>query len=151
MGQDRPFRSRGAFRPSFASSLSPREIGGRREGRVAAAPGAPARKRCARARRPQAQAVTTDLPCAVVYGLYRALPGEPAYCHRRFASAFGALRKTWRLHGRARTTRLCRPRTCRSSHGTVASTAFRSTFVTTRTPLIGVERADHTTDLHFGK
>jgi hypothetical protein len=54
-------------------------------------------------------------------------------------------------YGRARTTRLRRPQTCRSSHGTSTSTAFRSTFVTTRTPLVGAERSDHTADLRFGK
>jgi hypothetical protein len=42
------------------------KIRGRREGRVAAAPGAPAQRNCAKAREPQVQAVT----CAVVYGLY---------------------------------------------------------------------------------
>jgi hypothetical protein len=61
--------------------------------------------------------------------LIRALPGEPA-----FATVVGAMRKhrrqLKRLHGRARTTRLRRPRRCRSSHGINPSTAFRSTFVT---------------------
>jgi hypothetical protein len=68
--------------------VSPSKIGGRREGRVAAAPGAPAQRRIARARKPQVQAVTTGLPCAVVYGLLRTLPGEPAVCHRRLREAF---------------------------------------------------------------
>jgi hypothetical protein len=51
---------------------------GCREGRVAAAPGAPAQKIFARARKPQVQAVTTGLPCAVVLRLIRALLGEPS-------------------------------------------------------------------------
>jgi hypothetical protein len=49
------------------------------------------------------------LPCAVVYDLLRALLGEPACCHRHLREAH-ACSKTWRLHGRARTTRLRRPR-----------------------------------------
>src|ERR1700746_1501237 len=50
------------------------------------APGACAQKDCAKARRPQVQAVTTGLPCAVVYGLYvlssvnQRLPPSPARC-----------------------------------------------------------------------
>jgi len=39
--------------------VSPSKIGGRGEGRVAAAPGAPAQRRIARARKPQVQAVIT--------------------------------------------------------------------------------------------
>jgi hypothetical protein len=46
-----------------------------------------------------------------------------------------SLAKTWRLQGRARTTRLRRPRLHCSSVRASTSTAFRSTFVTTRTPL----------------
>ena len=56
---------------------------GRREGRVAAAPGAPAQKGFARARKPRVQAVTTGPPCAVVYGLYALSPVNPSVCHRR--------------------------------------------------------------------
>src|ERR1700756_3656681 len=70
--------SRGAFRPSFACVSPSSKVRGCREGRVAAAPGAPAQKIFARARKPQVQAVTTGLPCAVVLRLIRALLGEPS-------------------------------------------------------------------------
>ena len=47
-----------------------------------------------------------------------------------------SLARTWRVHGRARTTRLHRPARCCTSDSIAPSTAFRSTFVTTRTPLL---------------
>jgi len=78
--------------------------------------------------------VTAGLPCAVVYGLYvlspvnQRLPPSPARCVSIVASLA--------QHGRARTTRLRRPRRCRTSDSTSTSTAFRPTFVTTRTPLM---------------
>jgi hypothetical protein len=82
--------------------------------------------------------------------LIRALLGEPA-----FATVTSAMRLHRRRFGacigRARTTRLRRPRICRTSIGTFPSTAFRSTFVTTRTPLIGTERAQYTENQNFGK
>src|SRR5271169_5274885 len=76
---DTPPPSRGTFRTRGLLTSTLLKNRGRREGRVAAAPGAPAQKKLARAREPQVQAVSTDLPCAAVYGLYRALPGEPAF------------------------------------------------------------------------
>jgi hypothetical protein len=121
--------------PEFRIIHHPRDHRGHREGRVAAAPGALAQKEFARAREPQVQAVTTGLPCAVGYGLIRALPGEPAFATVALARPLEPSARAWRLHGRARTTRLRRPRHCRSSHGIDPSTAFRTTFVTTRTPL----------------
>src|SRR5246127_3107879 len=78
--------SRGAFRPSFACVSPSSKVRGRREGRVAAAPGAPAQRKFARARKPQVQAVTTGLPCAVVLRLIRTLPGEPAFATVAFAN-----------------------------------------------------------------
>src|ERR1700747_557502 len=78
--------SRGAFRPSFAGVSPSSKVRGRREGRVAAAPGAPAQRKFARARKPQVQAVTTGLPCAVVLRLIRTLPGEPAFATVAFAN-----------------------------------------------------------------
>ncbi len=80
------------------------------------------------------------LPCAVVYGLY-----ELSSVNQRLppssARDLWSLARTWRLHGRARTTRLRRPQPCRMSIGMIPSTAFRSTFVTTRTPLVSVRNA----------
>src|SRR5690242_13682064 len=67
-------------------SLSLRNGGGR-EGRVAAAPGAPARKGCARRALTTGTGGISGLPCAVVYGLLRALPDQPA-----FAAVTGAMR-----------------------------------------------------------
>ncbi len=129
--------SRGACRPSCTSCVSLFEDRGCREDRVPACTRGPSRKKVAQRREDHRWARNhSGLPCAVVYGLLRALPGEPAFCHRRLADHH--VRKTWRLHGRARTTRLRRPRGCRSSVSTLASTAFRSTFVTTRTPLVSV-------------
>src|SRR6201993_92539 len=61
------------------------------------APGACAQKDCAKARRPQVQAVTTGLPRTVVYGLYvlssvnQRLPPSPS-------RSVWSYRETWRLH-----------------------------------------------------
>ena len=79
--------SRDEFRPSFASFI-PSENRGCREGRVAAAPGAPAQKKLARARKPQVQADTLRPSPRSGLRLIRALPGEPA-----FATVVGAMRK----------------------------------------------------------
>src|SRR5690348_6098212 len=84
--------SRRDLRPSFASAFTLRKIRGRREDRVPAAPAAP----CAKIARNAHTGVTTGkaeshlgLPCAVVYGLLRTLPGEPACCHRHRRDARG--------------------------------------------------------------
>jgi hypothetical protein len=80
------------------------------------------------------------LPCAMVYGLLRALPGEPAFATvalRSISSAgLSACMGAPGPHDFAVRER------CRSSVGTSASTAFRSTFVTTRTPLASERNAD---------
>ena len=57
------------------------------------------------------------LPCAVVYGLYELSPVNQRLPPSS-ARSLWSLATTWRLHGRARTTRLRRPRMRRSSHGT---------------------------------
>jgi hypothetical protein len=111
-------------------------------------PGPRAKEICASARTTGTGGDHTGLPCAMVYGLYvispvnRRLPPSPVRSLWSFA-------RTWRLHGRARTTRLRRPHPCRSSHGTDPSTAFRTTFVTTRTPLH--QRGTGTSKHSFGK
>ena len=56
-------------------------------------PGLPRKKEFARARKPQVQAVTTGLPCAMVYGLYVISPVNHPVCHRRLALIS---RKAWR-------------------------------------------------------
>ena len=71
---DIPAHPRGDIHPSFALTLSLRKIGGRREGRVAAAPGAPAQKIFARARKPQVQAVITPAFPARWFTAYTSSP-----------------------------------------------------------------------------
>ena len=89
---------------------------GRRECRVLAAPTVSAQKSCAKARvDQQVQPRHPGIPCAVVYGLLRTLPGEPAFATVARAMHQMHRLRTWRLHGRARTTRLRRPRSYRSS------------------------------------
>ena len=58
-------------------------------------PGLPRKSRLAQARKPQVQAVTTGLPCAVVLRLIRDLPGEPCRLppSPRCACASSALRQ----------------------------------------------------------
>ncbi len=64
-------RPRDAFRPSFCIRRRPRKRQGRREGRVAAAPGALAQKKiCASAKVHRYRRRHSGLPRAVVYGLY---------------------------------------------------------------------------------
>jgi len=56
-------------------------------------PGPPRKENCASARWPQVQRRHSGLPCAVGYGLLRALPGELCFdCHRRHRRAFRAPR-----------------------------------------------------------
>jgi hypothetical protein len=78
--EDMSPRSRGAVRPSFASVPTPAKKRGRRESRVRAAPAVS----CAKVRKEthtsiQVQRRQSGFPCAVVYGLFRALPGDRAF------------------------------------------------------------------------
>ncbi len=130
----------------------PLDNGGRREGRVAAAPGAPAQKKFARARKPQVQAVTTGLPCAVGYGLYVISSVNLADCHRRRPRCASIVANLSASLWGARTTRFRLTQKRRSSVSASASTAFRSTFVTTRTPLLPERNAeDQITDSEKAK
>jgi hypothetical protein len=129
-GRDIDPPSRDGIRPSFASTLSLSHEEGAGKAGWPHAPGACAQKDCAKARRPQAQAVTTGLPCAMVLRLIGALPGEPAFATVAYAKPLELSARLSACIGRARTTRLRRPHLRRSSTGTSASTAFRSTFVT---------------------
>ena len=79
--------SRGAFHPSFASFITLIKDKGAGKTGWPLHPGPPRKEICASAREPQVQAVTTGLPCAMVYDLFRALLGEPA-----FATVTGAMR-----------------------------------------------------------
>src|SRR6267142_1433510 len=69
---------------SFAFRLPLSENRGRREDRVRAAPAVSCAK-CAKgnAHEHTGSAEASGLPCAVDYGLLRALPGERLSCHRR--------------------------------------------------------------------
>ena len=67
--QNKRPHSRDALRPSFADRSPSANAEGAGKAGWPHAPGAPAQKIFARAREPQVQAVTTGLPCAVVYGL----------------------------------------------------------------------------------
>jgi hypothetical protein len=78
--EDMSPRSRGAARPSFASVPTLAKKRGRRESRVRAAPAVS----CAKVRKEthtsiQVQRRQSGFPCAVVYGLFRALPGDRAF------------------------------------------------------------------------
>jgi hypothetical protein len=78
-----PHRSRGVFRPGFASCFRPRDL--RAQGR----PGArcthrPSREKIARKREDHRYRRNhTGLPCAVVYGLYVLSSVNHPVCHRR--------------------------------------------------------------------
>jgi hypothetical protein len=75
-----PFRSRGAFGVRGLRHLDPLERRGRREDRVAAAPGGSrAKEICASAREPQVQAGSARPSLRDGLRLIRALPGEPAF------------------------------------------------------------------------
>jgi hypothetical protein len=75
--------SRGMNCPRFAGELPARFVRGRREDRVLAAP-AVSRAICANktAHEHTGQREHSGLPCAMAYGLLRALPGERLFCLR---------------------------------------------------------------------
>ena len=134
MIKDTASHSRGAFRVRALHHRPFQELEGAGKAECSPHPWPP-RERSARGVDHRYGGSIPAFPARVVYGLLRALPGEPACLPPSSAQDF-RLAQTWRLHGRARTTRLRRPHQCRTSCGTSASTAFRSTFVTTRTPLL---------------
>src|SRR5581483_1230097 len=76
--------SRDSLRPSFAIDVLPPWLGGRRESRAQDAPAAPcARNGSTRVSSPQVHRKRSGFPCTMVYGLFRALPGDRLVCHRR--------------------------------------------------------------------
>jgi hypothetical protein len=126
--------SRGAFHPSFASFITLiRDKGAGKPG-WPLHPGPPRKEICASAREPQVEAVTTGLPCAMVYDLLRALPGEPA-----FATVIGAkplklranLAPAWARQDHTTSPSARQPLACRDSPRPPHS-------VPTRTPLVPV-------------
>jgi hypothetical protein len=89
----------------------PQKVRGRREGRVAAAPGAPAQRVIARARKPQVQAVITPaFPARWFYGLYALSSVNHPVCHRHRRDARSIVGNLAPDLWGARTTRLRRPR-----------------------------------------
>ena len=81
--------------------------------------------------------------------LIRALLGEPAFATVTRAKLFSYLRELGACMG-AQGPHDFAVRVCAAtSIGTSTSTAFRTTFVTTRTPLFGAERAQHTEKQNF--
>ncbi len=93
-------RAPAARSPEFCTSMTLREVGGRREDRGKTGwplqPGILAQKEIARARKPQVQAGTSGLPCAVVLRLICALPGEPSRLPPSPPRSFSASLETWR-------------------------------------------------------
>ena len=109
--------------PEFCITMTLIENRGRREDRMAAAPGAPAQKEFARAREPQVQTVATGLPCAVVYGLYALSSVNHPVCHRHQRDA-PASSRTWRRGlGAPGPHDFAVRESCRSSVGNLTSTA----------------------------
>ena len=98
----------------------------------------------------QVQRKQSGLPCAMVYGLYRALPGETwLACHRRQRDAKHH-RQLDTSHWGVRTTRLRRPLQPRSSVAAFASTASHRAFRDVRNaPLVGWDAGN--TQLIWGK
>ena len=119
---------------------------GRRECR---APDAPDSRVCNGSKQTHTRCQVTPespgIPHAMVYGLYRALPGARALWS---PSSRGYLRETWRQRRGVRTTRLRRPRPALSSEAPSASTASRPALVTiAKRPSSGTGRRISTTDL----
>jgi hypothetical protein len=79
-GEGMRSHSRGAIRPGLASIATLRKQRGRRESRVRAAPAISCAKMHKKAHTSiQVQRRQSGLPCAMVYGLLRALPGDRAF------------------------------------------------------------------------
>jgi hypothetical protein len=91
------------------------------------------------------------LPCAMVYGLLRALPGEPACCHRRLRKGAGLLEDLAPAWARQDHT------TWPSAKRAARQSALRVHRIPPRVrddasaPLAGTGRVDHTPDSTFWK
>src|SRR6202051_4728977 len=88
-------------------------------------------------------------PHAMVYGLFRVLPGARALWS---PSPVELLPQTWRQRRGVRTTRLCRPLSRRSSPALPASTASRPAFRdVAQRPSVGRDGDGYRRDLDSGK
>ena len=88
-------------------------------------PGPPRKRICASALTTGTGGDHTGLPCAVVYGLLRTLPGEPACCHRHRRRCVEHRRQLGACMGAPGPHDFAVRKRCRSSIGTSASTATR--------------------------
>jgi hypothetical protein len=119
---DTPSRSRGVKTPESCKSSAPKRAWGM--------PGAQCTRSLVWVEKPH-ELVTTStpenpaFPHAMVYGLFRVLPGARALWS---PSPVELLPQTWRQRRGVRTTRLCRPLSRRSSPALPASTASRPAF-----------------------
>src|SRR6202051_1044977 len=85
------------------------------------------------------------IPHAMVYGLFRVLPGARALWS---PSPVELLPRTWRQRRGVRTTRLCRPLSRRSSPALPASTASRPAFRdVAQRPSVGRDKREYRADL----
>jgi hypothetical protein len=112
-------------RPGCASVNALETSGGRREGRVPAAPAAPVRKKST-GKEPQVKAETSGLPCAMVLRFIRALPGDRACLPPSRASRSRSVSRTWCQRRGTRTTRFHRPQKAWSSCAETAPKALAS-------------------------
>jgi hypothetical protein len=117
-----PLSSRGADASESLAASSPSKNRGCREGRVPTAPMVRVQQK-ARGRT-TGTSRTSGLPCANGLRLIRDLPGNRLFCPRRQRCA-SISTATWSQHRETRTTRLRRPRPCRSSVGSATSIAFQ--------------------------
>jgi hypothetical protein len=115
--------SRGTFFARVLLSSTLLKDRGRREDRVTAAPGALAPEKLREGRVTTGTGGNTPAFPAQWFTTYSVLSPVNQRLPPSPSRDLWSLAKTWRLHGRARTTRLRRPRLCRSSVGTAASTA----------------------------
>jgi hypothetical protein len=133
-------RSRSAFRPSFTSCFALSKIKGAGKTGWPLHPGPP-RKRYLRERDDHRyRRIHSGLPCAVVYGLYvrssvnQRLPPSPS---RSFQLRWG-LAPAWARQDHTTSPSASMPHVS----SIFASTAFRTTFVTTRTPLVSARSGE---------
>jgi hypothetical protein len=143
-------RSRRMFRARFGRLVPPSPFRGRRECR---APDAPESRVCRgsgrRHTRSQVTPESPGIPHAMVYGLYRALPGDRLSCHRRGRSCLHRLDTSVGVSGpHVFAVRLKHPRQehhPRPPHPSPALVTLRNA------PLLGQDSGEYTSDLGLRK
>ena len=86
-------------------------------------------------------------PCAVVYGLFRALPGDRAFLPPSWAATASIVANLNASIGASGPHDFAVRDIRRSSRAVIASTASRRAFVTCATPLVGRDGRIEITDL----